>query len=120
MSIRIVVCGGREYLDEVELYAVLDRLHAERGISSLAHGCAPGADSLADAWGRERGIQTRGYPANWYRYGFSAGPIRNGKMLDEHAPQVVVAFPGGRGTADCIAQARRKGIDVMEVGRGRA
>jgi hypothetical protein len=117
---RIVVCGGRDYLDHAELFAVLDRLHAEKRISFLAHGCCRGADLLADQWAKERGIKARGFAANWSYYGAAAGPRRNAKMLDEFAPQLVVAFPGTRGTADCIRKARDRGIEVLEVGCGRA
>jgi hypothetical protein len=33
-------------------------------------------------------------------------------MLDEGRPDLVLAFPGGRGTADLIARAREAGIPV--------
>jgi hypothetical protein len=36
-------------------------------------------------------------------------------MIDMEKPALVVAFPGTRGTADCIARARKAGIEVMEV-----
>lgn len=36
-------------------------------------------------------------------------------MLDEGKPHLVVAFPGGRGTADMIDRARSAGVRVMEI-----
>jgi ABC-type Fe3+-hydroxamate transport system substrate-binding protein len=47
------------------------------------------------------------------KYGPSAGPIRNGRML-EYKPDLVIAFPGGRGTANMVKQARKAGIAVVE------
>jgi ABC-type branched-subunit amino acid transport system substrate-binding protein len=36
-------------------------------------------------------------------------------MIREGKPDAVVAFPGGRGTADMVRQARAAGIEVREV-----
>jgi len=52
--------------------------------------------------------------ANWAELGRKAGPIRNQQMLDEGKPNLVVAFPGGRGTADIVRRARAAGIEVVE------
>lgn len=48
------------------------------------------------------------------------GPMRNQRMLDEARPQVVIAFPGGSGTADMVDKVRaaiRGGmkIELIEV-----
>jgi UDP-N-acetylmuramoylalanine-D-glutamate ligase len=37
-------------------------------------------------------------------------------MLNDHRPDMVVAFPGGRGTANMIALAKSAGVEVIEVG----
>jgi ABC-type sugar transport system substrate-binding protein len=36
-------------------------------------------------------------------------------MLDEGKPDIVVAFPGGTGTADMVRRARKAGVVVIEV-----
>lgn len=59
------------------------------------------------------GFPVERYPADWERYGKRAGPIRNRKMLDQ-GPDLVVAFGGDKGTADCVREARRRGIAVRE------
>lgn len=38
-------------------------------------------------------------------------------MIDEEQPDLGVAFPGGRGTADMARRARKAGVRVVEVGR---
>jgi hypothetical protein len=53
--------------------------------------------------------------ADWGQYGAPAGPIRNKTMLTQGRPDVVLAFPGGTGTADMKRQARRAGVRVVEV-----
>jgi hypothetical protein len=44
-----------------------------------------------------------------------AGPIRNQRMLVEGKPDLVVAFPGGKGTAGMVTLARNAGVDVIMV-----
>jgi predicted Rossmann-fold nucleotide-binding protein len=112
--IRLLVCGGRHFDDRPAVYAVLDRLHAERGIAVVIAG-GRGADALAVEWAKERGIPTEIYIAEWQRLGRKAGPIRNQRMLDEGRPDLIVAFPGGRGTAGMIALAHAAGREVIEA-----
>jgi hypothetical protein len=112
---RVLVCGGRDYIDSIHVCDVLGRLHEQWNISVLIHGDAPGADQRAKMWARSMKIPEVGYPADWKTHGKAAGPIRNQKMLDEMSPDVVVAFPGGRGTADMCRRARAHGIAVIPV-----
>ena len=50
-------------------------------------------------------------------HGKGAGPIRNQRMLDAGQPDLVVAFEGGRGTADMITRTKRAGIEILEPRR---
>lgn len=110
---RVLVCGGRDYQDEVRVAAVLSGIG---GISQIIHGGERGADDLARVWAIRSGITDRQFNANWSANGKAAGPIRNQRMLDEGKPDLVVAFPGGRGTADMVRRARQSGVPVMEIG----
>jgi len=114
-GIRLLVCGGRDYIDAELLHNELDAFATDNQIETLIHGDAPGADRLAAAWAEMRGVPVEAYPADWKRHGYSAGPIRNRKMIAEGKPDFVIAFPGGSGTADCIRQARAAGITVTRV-----
>ena len=67
---------------------------------------ARGADRFAQEWANANGVAWIVYDANWTKHGRAAGPIRNQQMLDEGRPTLVVAFPGGRGTADMVRRAR--------------
>jgi hypothetical protein len=51
--------------------------------------------------------------AEWESLGRKAGPIRNQRMLTEGKPALVVAFPGGKGTANMVAQARATNVRVF-------
>lgn len=114
---RVLVCGGRDYADQATLFGALDML-AERGpINSIIQGGASGADKLARMWAITRNEHIDEYPADWRTHGKAAGPIRNQRMLDEGKPDLVMAFPGGRGTADMVRRAKAANLHVIEVTR---
>lgn len=116
---RVVVTGGRGYADKHAVWDALDALAnaSDEGISALAHGACPtGADHWAHLWSKTYALNTyRPFPADWKIEGRAAGPLRNVRMLDEFRPDVVLAFPGGRGTAHCVSAAKVRGIRVIEV-----
>lgn len=106
---------GREYADREKLAAVLADLRRARGATVLIAGGARGADTLAEEWAKAQGLPCTVYMADWEGLGRKAGPIRNQRMLDEGKPDLVIAFPGGRGTADMIRRAREAGVETIEV-----
>lgn len=113
---RALICGGRDYDDDRWMGAQLLRIADEVGEFTLViHGGARGADLMADSWAKFVNVPTMRFDANWDGDGRAAGPIRNKLMLTEGKPDLVVAFPGGRGTANMISQARRAGVRVIEV-----
>lgn len=113
---RVLVCGGREFTDWHRLCRELDAMHTQQPFTCLIHGAAKGADEMAGAWAASRNIQVAEFPADWETHRRAAGPIRNKQMLDEGKPQLVVAFPGGRGTANMVKQAVAAGLEVRKVG----
>lgn len=127
---KVLVCGGRQFAnpnvqgkppaqvfeETCQLREALDAVHMHmHSITRLIHGCAPGADMAASAWAGDNGVPVELYKADWRQYGAAAGPMRNAKMLAEGAPDLVIAFPGNRGTADMVRRARKAGIKVIEV-----
>ncbi len=131
----VIVTGGRDYPDREAVHAALDLVHALTPIWRLLHGACgatwphvrgpelTGADRWAHEWAEARGVEAWGYPANWSRHGKRAGPVRNRHMI-AHAGQLVrwqedrmlvLACPGGVGTADCVRQARRNGLTVKTL-----
>jgi hypothetical protein len=115
---RVLVCGGREFQDYLSFARAMRGIETERGpFTVVVHGGAPGADWCAHLWasspiGRCKEVE---FPADWKAHGRKAGPIRNQRMIDEGKPDLVVAFPGGRGTADMVKRAKAAGLEVIEV-----
>jgi predicted Rossmann-fold nucleotide-binding protein len=112
---RVLVCGGRNYTDKGRIYAVLDKLHESEGIDLIIQGGAKGADRVANDWAAAYGVQREQYNADWEALGSFAGPARNKWMLEQGQPDLVIAFPGGRGTADMVRKARKAGVEVVEI-----
>ena len=118
---KILVCGGRDLFDYIWFDHQLSIIY-----SSLCEGEDPdkvvviqgeakGADMLAKGWAKSLNFEIESYPADWRKYGHTAGPIRNQQMLDEGNPDFVVAFPGGNGTKDMVNRANKAGIEVIIV-----
>ena len=122
---RILVCGGRDYTNRSlvakTLYELLSDCTQDEATwmppkgTVIIHGGANGADSLADEWATVKYATIEKYMANWSGFGKAAGHIRNTQMLKEGKPDIVVAFPGGRGTANMVKQAEAAGVEVHKV-----
>ena len=121
---RVLVCGGRFFVDWKFLnYWLTNRFYQFKETSdnfgdwsfgdlTIIQGCAKGADTLARRWAADNGIPFEDYPADWDKYGKRAGFIRNKQMLDEGKPDLVVAFPGGKGTEMMCRIAKEAGVPV--------
>lgn len=113
-----LICGGRRFNDQAMFDSVMSQLVGLWGVpKTVVHGAALGADRMAGAWANRLAINVVAMPAQWSEHGKAAGPIRNEAMLLEHKPNRVIAFPGGKGTADMARCAKQKPseIDLVEV-----
>ena len=114
---KVLVCGGRDFTNVAFVWREMDRLHDATPISEIMTGGATGADTIANDWAKTKPIIRYVCKADWEKYGKSAGPKRNARML-EWEPDLVVAFPGGRGTANMVRRATAAGIRVATPGQG--
>jgi hypothetical protein len=115
VSGRVAISGGRDYVpsqaDIEAFWKIWDRV----GGVELHHGGANGTDKYMG------GVMRRHQPEakivvhlpDWDRQGKAAGPIRNRQMLAQ--ADVLIAFPGGKGTDDCIRAARELNRPVWRV-----
>ena len=114
----VLATGGRSFLDASRVWSTLDLLDAQMpgGVTKLIVGDAKGADAACLEWALHNGVTVTRVRADWGLHGRGAGPRRNQFMVDQ-APlgTVVVAFPGGRGTADCVRRAETAGFQVVRA-----
>lgn len=107
-----IVAGGRDFDDRGLLFKTLDEMPE---ISVVISGAARGADTLGEMWARSRHRTLYRMPAEWDRFGKSAGYRRNERMAD--AAEALVAFWDGksRGTKHMIDIAKRRGLRVTVI-----
>lgn len=111
----VLITGGRDYSDTAQVENVLGATLQRFPELVVVQGGAKGADTLARLWCARNGVPCITMDAQWDYYGKAAGGIRNGWMLEFMKPNFLIAFPGGRGTADMIKKANAKGVLVYEA-----
>lgn len=108
---RVLITGGRNYNN----FRMVDRVLRSYVISALCHGGATGADSLAGRTAIAIGIPVTVMKPEWGLHGKAAGHIRNREMLEQFKPDVLIAFPGGKGTNHMRRIAAEAGIPIIVV-----
>lgn len=117
-----IVCGGRDYQNRARVNQILDAAVTRLGLTTIIHGMATGADTLAHEWASARDdVSIIAVPANW-DMGKNAGPARNQMLLTillrfkEMGDEICLfAFPGGSGTAHMVKIAKIAGVRIIEV-----
>lgn len=115
---RVIIAGTRTFDNYELLRTSCDNLLIDvRRIYTIViiSGTARGADRLGEKYAKERGYEIRQYPADWKKYGKSAGYIRNSLMADN--ADALIAFWDGqsRGTKNMIDTAKKKELAVKII-----
>lgn len=141
---KILVCGGRDFanpkpydhspenkkaMDEYrfvqeELVKIVNKHSKEYNPDdnwlptdiTIISGGARGVDSAAIDFATVHFCKLEVFKADWNKHGKAAGPIRNQQMLDEGKPDLVVAFPGGRGTQHMVRITEKSQVVVPKEG----
>lgn len=111
------VTGGRDHVvTRAEKDAFQDAL-LSYGVTVVRHGAARGVDTWVAEWvERKEFLRIEAWPAQWKKHGKIAGRIRNRAMLQGPPPVgLLIAFPGGSGTAHCLDVALEMEIPVVWV-----
>lgn len=108
---KYAVVGSRTMNDYDALKKVLDGIVKEG--DTIVSGGAKGADSLAERYAQEKGLETLVFKPDWKRYGRGAGMVRNKTIADNS--DTVVAFWDGesKGTKHTIDYAKKTGKKVL-------
>lgn len=102
---KLIVAGGRDFTDTNRMIAELQKLVESGEITDspeLVCGMARGADMLAYSLWANNKMPIHNFPANWDKYGKSAGYRRNQEM-GEFADAAVCFWDGNsKGTKHMI------------------
>lgn len=115
----IAVAGGRDFDDRELLDRVLTEALQQDPDMRVITGCAKGADRMTCGWACRNSVPYQVFRADWNRYGKAAGPNRNHEIIHKGNPDILIAFPGGVGTADIVRRAEVAGIPVIRQSRER-
>lgn len=111
---RILVTGSRDWSDRDWIALVLDLATPNTQHTLVSGACSTGADALAEQIAYEKGWIVERHPADWKKFGKSAGFRRNAEMVNLGA-DVCVAFirNNSRGASHTAHLAEKAGIPTL-------
>lgn len=106
---KVIIAGSRN-ADATDLQQALTHCDWKHLITAVVSGTARGIDQAGEAWAAQEGLAVHRYPADWRRYGRSAGPRRNRQMAAAADGLIAVWDGKSRGTRSMIDAARSRGL----------
>ena len=110
---KLIIAGSRTFTD----YQLLCQTLApeKHRVTQVITGGARGADRLGIRWAVSHSVRLKGFPADWQRFGKSAGVRRNFQMAQ--AGDMLLAFCDGRsaGTRHMISCMQQLGKPVVVI-----
>ena len=113
---KCIIAGGRNFSDWKFLYRKMDHLmkNVTEEITVIC-GTARGADTWGERWAQKNGHKVIRMPANWNRFGNSAGYKRNLQMA-KVADAAVIFWDGySRGSGHMINIAKSRDLQVRVI-----
>jgi len=108
---KTIIAGSRT----INSYRLVKEAIRDSGfeITEVVSGHAKGADAWGELYAQQNNIDLVMFPANWNKYGKSAGAIRNQKMAD-YAEALIAIWDGkSKGTQRMIEIAKEKSLQVF-------
>ncbi len=118
----LAIIGGRDYNDYPRLQQVIETYFTKETngfkqftFDTIVSGAASGADRLGATFAKEHNIKLIEYPADWQRWGRSAGFIRNEDII-KAADCVLCMWDGqSKGSANSLSIAKRLKKDTIVI-----
>ena len=110
---KVIIAGSRGFDDYEMLYKFCDYIIGEPNEEiEIVSGKAKGADTLGEKYALDKKYKIKEFPANWEKYGKSAGYRRNDEMASYS--DLLIAFHDGesKGTQSMIDLANKREISV--------
>ena len=123
MRERVLICGDRNWVHGEIILRELSKVQQMHGVDVVIEGEAKGADTLGRLAAERLGIPVLKFPADWRKFGLSAGYKRNAQMLAEGKPTVVLAFhnfiENSKGTKMMVDLARKAQVPAQIFTEGK-
>jgi len=99
---RVIIAGSRTVLD---MQPIVDAVLASGfPITTIISGGADGVDTLAIEYAKARGLELEVFPAEWKRFGYNAGFMRNTLMAGKADALIAVWDGKSKGTRHMIKE----------------
>lgn len=108
---KSIIAGSRTIYEDKWISLAVQKSGFE--ITEVVSGCANGADILGEHWATNNKIPIKSFPADWNKYGKSAGMIRN-KQMGDYSDCLIAVWDGiSRGTNNMITYMKSIGKPVF-------
>jgi len=109
---KVIIAGGRDFNDYNKLFQFCDKILSKQREIEIVSGTANGADKLGEKYANDNGFSIKQFPADWKKFGKSAGYKRNAEMA-EYGDALIAFWDGkSRGTKHMIDLAKRAELKV--------
>ena len=95
-NFKVIIAGSREFNNYNFLKNKIDKILSSKKQEFniiIISGTAKGADSLGEKYAKENNYQIERFPADWNKFGRSAGYKRN-KQMAENSDAAIVFWDG--------------------------
>jgi hypothetical protein len=107
---RTIIAGSRDFTYYEEVLGIV--ADSNYRITQIVSGAARGVDTVGEEIAKAYNIPFVRFPADWDRYGLSAGRIRNAEMA-KNADALIAVWNGfSPGTRNMIDIANKRGLLV--------
>lgn len=114
---KVIIAGGRDFNNYEFLKSKCDSILKNKNLDEIeiVSGCANGVDSLAIKYALEYNYKLTKFPADWNKFGKSAGYVRNTQMAD-YADALIAIWNGeSKGTKHMIEIANARKLLVRII-----
>lgn len=113
---RVAIVGHRRFKNYNVFRKIMGDWASKYGLPNMiVSGGAPGVDTLAEQYAKEKQIPIMIWHAKWRRHGKAAGPIRNEKIVGACDHVVAFLHPKSRGTKNTVELAEKAGKPVTII-----
>ena len=111
-SFKVIIAGSRTFSSLDKLTQICDHLLQNRENIEIVSGHAKGADQLGEQFAHLKCYSLKIFPAQWNKYGKSAGFKKNAEM-SEYADALIAFWDEkSKGTRHMIDLAKSMGLNV--------
>ena len=108
---KLIIAGSRTLKIGTSLIdALFSVMNLNGKVSEIVSGTAPGVDTVGDDYAKlavNYPMKLKEFPADWDKYGKSAGPIRN-KQMAEYADALLLIWDGASRGSDSMKREMEK------------